>query len=131
LIVADTNVIAYLAITSPYTPLAERLFLEDPDWIVPRLWRSEFRSVLSLYLRKSLMSLDEAIQVQSAMEELFEGREYDIPSLDVLKLIDSSGCSAYDCEFVALANSAAVTMVTMDKKLARNFPETASLLTDL
>ena len=68
MIVAETNVITYLGIDSPYTTKAEQLFLEDPDWIVPRLWRSEFRNVLALYLRKALLNLDQALQIQSEME---------------------------------------------------------------
>ncbi len=131
MIVADTNVIAYLALASPYTERAEQLFLQDPDWVVPRLWRSEFRNVLVLYLRKLLVTFDEAIRVQSAMEDLLQGREYDVPSLDILLLANNSACSAYDCEFVALAKSFNASLATMDRKLTRAFPETARLLTDL
>ncbi|MBN4055239.1 type II toxin-antitoxin system VapC family toxin [bacterium AH-315-K03] len=129
MIVADTNVIAYLSIPSPYTEMAEQLLLKDSDWIAPRLWRSELRNVLALYLRKSLMSFDEALQVQSTMEELLEDKEYEVSSLDILTLVSSSSCSAYDCEFVALAKSFNIQLITMDKKVAKAFPETAILLT--
>jgi len=50
-IVADTNLIAYLVMPSPYTEAAERLLVREPDWVAPTLWRSEFRNVLALYLR--------------------------------------------------------------------------------
>jgi predicted nucleic acid-binding protein len=128
MIVADTNVITYLGIDSPYTALAEQLLLKDCDWIVPRLWRSEFRNVLALYLRKALLTLDQALQIQSEMEDFLGGREYEVASFDVLRLANSSTCSAYDCEFVALAKSFEIKMVTLDRKLARTFPETVSLL---
>ena len=128
MIVADTNVITYLGIDSPYTALAEQLLLKDCDWIVPRLWRSEFRNVLALYLRKALLNLDQALQIQSEMENFLGGREYEVASFDVLRLANSSACSAYDCEFVALAKSFEIKMVTLDRKLARSFPETVNLL---
>lgn len=128
MIVADTNVITYLGIDSPYTTLAEQLLLEEPDWIVPRLWRSEFRNVLALYLRKTILTLDQALQIQTEMEDFLGDREYEVTSLDVLRLASSSACSAYDCEFVALAKSFEIKMVTLDRKLARSFPETVSLL---
>ena len=128
MIVADTNVITYLGIDSPYTNLAEQLLLEEPDWIVPRLWRSEFRNVLALYLRKTILTLDQALQIQTEMEDFLRDREYEVTSLDVLRLASSSACSAYDCEFVALAKSFEIKMVTLDRKLARSFPETVSLL---
>ncbi len=128
MIVADTNVIAYLGIDSPYTALAEQLFLADPDWIVPGLWRSEFRNVLALYMRKTLLTLDQALQIQSEMEDFLQNCEYEVTSLDVLRLASNSNCSAYDCEFVALAKSFEIKMVTLDRKLARSFPETVNLL---
>jgi len=130
MIVADTNVIAYLGIPSPYTEMAERLLLKEPDWVAPQLWKSELRNVLALYLRQSLISFEEALRIQSAMEELLQDREYDVSSLDILTLVNNSTCSAYDCEFIALAKNFNTRLVTMDKKLANAFPETAVLLTD-
>ncbi|MBB3061965.1 PIN domain-containing protein [Microbulbifer rhizosphaerae] len=130
MIVADTNVITYLALPSPYTPQAEQLLLRESEWVAPALWRSEFRNVLALYIRKSLVSFEEALAVQAEMEDLLSGNEYEVTSLDVLSLVNKSSCSAYDCEFVALAASLRAPMVTMDKRLASAFPETVVLLTE-
>jgi len=130
-IVADTNLIAYLAMPSPYTEAAERLLVREPEWVAPVLWRSEFRNVLALYLRKGLIRFEQALAIQAEMESLFQGKEYEVTSLDVLSLVNQSECSAYDCEFVALAKGLGVKLVTMDRKLAACFPETATLLTDL
>jgi len=130
-IVADTNLIAYLAMPSPYTEAAERLLVREPEWVAPVLWRSEFRNVLALYLRKGLIRFEQALAIQAEMESLFQGKEYEVASLDVLSLVNQSECSAYDCEFVALAKGLGVKLVTMDRKLAACFPETATLLTDL
>lgn len=123
MIVADTNVIAYLLIPSPLTPQAEGLYARDPEWAAPVLWRSEFRNVLSLYMRRSLLTLDQALSLQAEAEDLMLGREYEVTSADVLPLAHGSGCSAYDCEFVTLARFLAVPLVTADRKLARAFPE--------
>ena len=131
MIVADTNLIAYLAMPSPSTEAAERLLVREPEWVAPVLWRSEFRNVLALYLRKGLIRFEQALAIQAEMESLFQGKEYEVPSLDVLSLVNQSECSAYDCEFVALAEGLGVKLVTMDRKLAACFPETATLLTDL
>jgi len=130
-IVADTNLIAYLAMPSPYTEAAERLLLREPEWVVPVLWRSEFRNVLALYLRKGLIRFELALEIQAEMESLFRGREYEVASQDVLALVNQSECSAYDCEFVALAKGLGVRLVTMDRKLAASFPDTATLLTEV
>ncbi len=68
MIVADTNVIAYLLIPSPFTAMAERVYRRDAEWVAPRLWRSEFRNVLSLYVRRAVLTLEQAIGLQDEAE---------------------------------------------------------------
>lgn len=128
MIVVDTNVVAYLLIQGGKTARAERLFKRDPEWAAPVLWRSEMRNVLSLYVRKELMALPEALGIMEEGVELMGSREWDIPSEDVLSLAASSRRSAYDCEFVALARMLEVPLHTADAALARVFPEYALFL---
>ena len=130
MIVADTNIISYLFLPTDYSDKASQLFLKDSEWIAPELWRSEFRNVLALYLRQNLITLTQALALQAEAESLMNDREYSIPSTDVLNLVASSACSAYDCEFVALARQLAIKLVTQDKKLLRAFPEIAISLDD-
>ncbi len=128
MIVADTNVIAYLLVPSPFTEMAEQLYAQEPEWVAPTLWRSEFRNVVSLYVRRGLLTLGEAMALQDEAEDLLRGNEYDVVSADVLSLARDSGCSAYDCEFVALARSMRATLVTADRRLAQAFPQYARTL---
>ena len=130
MIIVDTNVITNLAMTSAHTEMAEQLLLQEPEWIAPSLWRSEFRNVLALYMRKSLINFEEALGIQAEMESFMQNGEFDVGSLDVLTLVNKSTCSAYDCEFVALATSFDSKLVTMDKNVVNSFPGTAILLTD-
>ena len=51
--------------------------------------------------------------------------EYTVGSLDVLRLADSTGCSAYDAEFIVLAQELGIHLVTMDSMILKTFPETA------
>ena len=64
MIVADTNLLAYILIDGKETSLAERLFALDSEWIAPLLWKSEFRNLLSLYVRKNLMMLEKSDDVR-------------------------------------------------------------------
>lgn len=130
MIVADTNIIAYLALPMDYRAAAERLYILDPEWIAPQIWRSEFRNVMTLYMRKSMLTLEQALQVQAEAEDMMNGREFDVASADVLALAEKHAGSAYDCEFVALARHFDVALVTMDRKLIDAFPREAVLLTD-
>jgi len=131
MIVVDTNVIAYLYLPTPYTARAEALLQTDPEWSAPLLWRSELRNALALYLRKSILTLEQAVQIQTEAESLLQGNEYESVSTDVLSLANESNCPAYNCEFIALAKTLNTQLITMDQKLAKAFPEVARLLTNL
>ena len=122
MIVVDTNVISYLYLNGERSQQAEKLLSKDPHWCAPVLWRSEFRSVLSLYLRKGLLTLAEVLLILEQAEELLGDHEYEVPSTEIMQLVSQSDCSAYDCEFVALAKFLGVTLITADKKLLREFP---------
>jgi predicted nucleic acid-binding protein len=121
-IVVDSNIVAYLYLPSIYTDRTESLLGHDSDWAAPILWRSEFRNILTGYLRRKLLSFDHAIKIQREAESLLLGAEYEIESERVLALARDSPCSAYDCEFVALAIMLNSKLVTMDRALLRAFP---------
>lgn len=103
MIVVDTNVIAYLLIPGPQSEDARRVLRKDAEWIAPSLWRSELRNLL-LAAEKRLTDGD--VQTETPQ---------------VLGLAAASGCTAYDCEFVAVARSAGVPLVTLDGKLLSSF----------
>ena len=125
MIVVDTNIVAYLYLPTEYTAQAEALFERDPEWVAPLLWRSEFRNILAGYLRRAKLRFDEACSLQAEAESLLAGNEFEVDSRRVLELVRDSDCSAFDCEFVALAISHGVKLVTMDSKLLATFPGTA------
>jgi predicted nucleic acid-binding protein len=125
MIVVDTNVVSYFYLNSDYSSLAENVFKKDSKWSAPLLWRSEFRNVLSLYTRRELLTLSEAIEIFEFEEELLKDNEYSVNTDQVLYLSHESGCSAYDCEFVNLAIDLNVPLVTEDKKVLASFPDTA------
>jgi len=130
MIVTDTNVIAYLLLTGEYSAQAEKALRLDPVWAAPILWRSEFRNVLALYIRKKSLTVGQAIQIFDRADALLDGREYTLSSRSVLELVARSNYSAYDCEFVALAQDLGVSMVTVDKRIPAQFPDVAISLVD-
>jgi predicted nucleic acid-binding protein len=123
--VVDTNVVAYLWLPGDFTAAAERLLADDADWAVPLLWRSEFRSVLSGAVRRRTLSLPRATDIAAAAESQVRGREFSVETPHVLSLANRSGCSAYDCEFVALAQDLGVRLVSNDAAVLRAFPAVA------
>lgn len=125
MIVVDTNIIAYLYLTGDHSHQAELLLASDPDWNAPVLWKSEIRSVLSRYLRKNIFSVEDVLFIIQQAEELLANNVFEVSSAQVMKLVNSSNCSSYDCEFVALAQYLDCALVTADKKIIREFPKTA------
>jgi predicted nucleic acid-binding protein len=125
MIVADTNLIASFWVPNDMERLAYASLKKDPEWIAPLLWASEFRNVLSLYYRKKVLDLSSIFQAIDEAEELMGTREFSIHSRQVLTLVSESACSAYDCEFVALASDFDIQLVTFDKKILSEFPAIA------
>lgn len=125
MIVVDTNIIGYLFLSSNKSSLSEQALLMDSIWAAPRLWRSEMRSVLALYIRKNLLSLADAQQIMAGATDLMRGQEYEVTSNQVLELVKISSCSAYDCEFVALARDLKASLVTVNQQILTEFPNTA------
>ena len=128
MIVVDTNVLAYLYLPSEYTAHAEALLERDSQWVAPMLWRSEFRNILAGYIRKKMLTFDQALGLQHEAESLLKGSEFEVESSSVLQLVNSSESSAYDCEFIALAIKLNTQLITMDKKLLKAFPRQAIAL---
>jgi len=125
MIIVDTNIIGYLYLTSDRSARAEQALLKDPQWSAPLLWRSELRNVLAVYIRKELLTLLEAQQIMEAASRLMQDREYEVTSHQVLSLVAASTCSAYDCEFIALAKDLDTPLVTIDKQILNQFPDIA------
>jgi predicted nucleic acid-binding protein len=99
-------------------------------WVVPQHWRSELRNILATYLRLNQMDLADAAPIFQRATELVGAEEYELETVDVLRLSKESKCSAYDCEYVALAEFLDLVLVTADGKLAKAFPLRTRLLCD-
>jgi predicted nucleic acid-binding protein len=130
MIVADTNIISYLFLPTVYSERTSQLYKKEVEWAAPSLWRSEFRNVLTLYLRQKIITLAEALMIQEEAEALMTDQEFTVTSIQILTLTHSSSCSAYDCGFVALAKQLDVKLLTQDKKILREFSEVAVSLDD-
>jgi len=124
-IVVDSNVVAYCWIRGARTELAQHVRLRDPEWHVPILWRSEVRSALSGFVWRGTLELEGAASIMAMAESALAGREHLVASGAVLELVARSRLSAYDCEFVALAQALAVPLVTEDAAILKAFPEVA------
>ena len=122
MIVADSNLIAYLLIPGNKNALADEIFLQDPEWAVPLICRSEIRNVLTLYMRHEAMTLAQAQTTMEKAEGIWRDREFSVPSNDVLTLTSIHKISACDAEFVVLAQELGIRLITFDKEVKKLFP---------
>lgn len=125
MIVVDANIIAAFLMPGDGAPAAARVYAIDSEWSAPLLLRSEFRNILATLVRNRLFDIGSAILVMEESERLLDGNEFAVASADVLALAGRSGCSAYDCEYVALAQRLGVPLITKDREILTAFPKTA------
>ena len=132
MIVVDNDVISYfwLELASGRSETARRARRKDAEWVAPPLWRSEFRNVLRRYMQIGLMTYSEALWFAEKAERDLRRHEYEVQTPDVLKLVEQTGHAAYDCQYVTLAQSLGVPLVTGDQPIVEAFPDTAVLLED-
>jgi predicted nucleic acid-binding protein len=129
-IVADTNVIAALILGGERHLEASRVFERDPRWTAPRLWRSEFCNVLASTMRIQGLPLATALEAVDKAQSLLVTAPTEPTPEAILRLAQASGATAYDCEYVALADLLDLPLVTADRKLAERFPSRAIKLAD-
>jgi predicted nucleic acid-binding protein len=133
MIVVDTMVVAYGLLPHPhFADEVEGVRAKDGDWAAPSVWRSELRNVLLQYVRAvesgplaEDLQLGDAFGVMEDAEALLADQTYRVNSEEVMRTALESGCSAYDCEYVALAQRLGVWLVTYDDEVLDAFPDTA------
>ena len=100
----------------------------DPEWHAPVLWRSELRNILTGYRRDGSLTSEDARRIMAAAESGLAGRQHHLPSDRVFDVAERSRLSAYDAEFVALAEILGVRLVTEDRAILSAFPSRAVCL---
>ena len=117
MIVADTNLVAYLLIFSEHTALARAVWTKDDRWMLPTLWRSEFLNVLVTSTRAGILTRAQAGDTWHIANAVFGGNEIEPSGDDVLAAAVERNLSAYDAQFVVAASDLGVPLVTADRRL--------------
>jgi predicted nucleic acid-binding protein len=122
MIVADVNLIVYLLTDTSQHSSAVELFRRDPGWRVPPLWRHEMLNVIATLTRQTVLEEQEAFTLWRNALDLFKPRE-ELPDAErALSLSIHNKVSAYDAQYVALAEQLKIPLITEDKKLQKAFP---------
>ena len=122
MIVVDTSVIINCVVGGEDAKHASAALMRDPEWLAPTLWRSEFCNYLATQMRFRGMPEEAAKLYWRDALDLLADRERQVEGELVIHLAANSSCTAYDCEFVALARSLSLDLVTTDKQVLKAFP---------
>ena len=125
MIVADTQMLVYLTTPVPESSLAQSVLAADSRWAAPKLWRSGFRNALLGYLRAGRMEVSDAAAAFQRAAATVAGREHEVDTSTLLTLSVGNRITAYDLEFVVLAQSLGVPLVTFDREVLAAFPAVA------
>ena len=87
MICVDTNIICYRYMASPFSAAADAAWSNDADWIVPILWRSEFRNALAGSIRRRSLIVEEAIAIANLAEAMLGRKEFTVSTSVVLQLV--------------------------------------------
>jgi predicted nucleic acid-binding protein len=120
MIVVDTNILVYHGLRQggpELTKDAEKVLSRGTRILVPSLWRHEFANVLARYVDIGRMDLQDAIDAWFAALAFTHNSEAPVEMPRALEFAHRLGLSAYDAQFVALADAAGVVLVTEDRKL--------------
>ncbi len=123
MIAVDTNLIVDLFLPTPHTDLARAIARRDAEWHAPLLWRSEFASVLWQHHRSSGLPLEAARALHRSACAWMDGTEH-LPSFDtVLELTFDTDVTPYDGQFLAVARTLGVRLLSHDRRLRRAHPD--------
>lgn len=122
MIVVDVNVVAYYFIEGEKTAPARALMRRDADWRLPALWRHEYLNVLATYSRQGGAGIEEVRNLWRLALELLAPREQPADAESSLALAIEHKISAYDAQYVSLAQRLGAVFVTEDRRLLRSFP---------
>ncbi|MBM3532038.1 MAG: type II toxin-antitoxin system VapC family toxin [Alphaproteobacteria bacterium] len=126
MIVADANLLVALVIESPNTALAEAVLRKALRWFAPPVWRSEVANILVNYIRRDALRPDSAYRRWERISKILGDGERATDRIRVFELASASGCSAYDCEYAAVAEALGMPLLTFDRKVLRAFPQIAA-----
>lgn len=125
MIVVDTNILIAVSILGSRSGKVHELLQRDSQWRIPQLWRYEFLNVLATYGRVGKMSpvLLSALWQKAYKENIALEEPLDMAYALNLALIHR--ITGYDAQFVCLAETLNVPLITEDRKLQATLPRIA------
>lgn len=102
----------------------------DTDWLTSSLWRFEFASALATMPRAKLLNETQAFNAMPSATIEMPLRQMDAPREQALLTVLCDGISAYDAQYIALAEMLNLRCITAGRPLMRKTPARSILPSD-
>jgi predicted nucleic acid-binding protein len=122
MIVVDANILIYSLIEGDYTPLVHKLRERDMDWRTTGLCLHEILNVLANYQRRDILTLAQCRKLLDHAERFMKVAQSEVKMDAALAVAAKYTITGYDAQYVALAQSLNVPLVTEDRKLREAVP---------
>lgn len=122
MIVVDTNILIYSLILCEKTALAQNLRAHDADWRVPDLCQHETLNVLVNYQRSGLLTLDQCQELLRRARAFMQVAQSELDLSQALHVAAQLRLTGYDAQYLVLAQTLDVPLITEDRKLRNAAP---------
>lgn len=122
MIVIDANILIYSLIKSDYTPLVNQLRGKDADWRTTALCLHETLNVLTTYQRRGILTLAQSRELLVHASRFIQVAQCEVEMDAALNVAAEYAVTGYDAQYVALAQSLSVPLITEDRKLRQAVP---------
>ncbi len=122
MIVVDANILVYSLIEGDYSPLVHKLRERDMDWRTTGLCLHEILNVLATYQRRGILTLAQCKKLLDHAERFMKVAQCEVKMNAALAVAAKYAITGYDAQYVALAQSLHVPLITEDRKLRDAVP---------
>jgi predicted nucleic acid-binding protein len=125
MIVVDANILIYSLIKCELSSLIQKLRGKDADWRTTALCLHETLNVLATYQRREVLTLAQCRALLGHAERFIEVAQCEVAMDAALAVAAEYAVTGYDAQYVALAQSLNVPLITEDRKLRKAVPRIA------
>ena len=122
MIVIDANILIYSLIECDYSPLIQQLRGKDADWRTTGLCLHETLNVLATYQRREVLTLPQCRKLLDHADRFIKVAQCEVEMDAALAVAAKYAITGYDAQYVALAQSLNVPLITEDRKLRKAAP---------
>jgi predicted nucleic acid-binding protein len=106
-----------------FSRLIPQMRAKDADWRTTELCRHEALNVLATYQRRGVLTLEQCQELLNHANRFIAQAQCEVNFATSLDIAAKYGISGYDAQYVELAASLSVPLISEDQKLRQAAPE--------